>query len=160
MNWLDMVAVLTIVVVVGLEGWRKFGKSLYDTIGIVLSVHIAHLAQAGLASMVKFSAAPDTNQAVSFGIAFGVLVALTVVGSTYLYRVTLLALPDAFEGFGGALLGLVSGIVIGHAVVWAVYTANGGGVDTNPYLHTVAVQQFVNWDAYHQAMFELKHLGE
>jgi len=160
MNWLDTVAILAIIAIASLEAWRKFGKALFDVVGGLLAIHVAHAAQPGLAALVSFSADPDTNQAASFATVFVVLAALTVIASKYLYNVTLLALPDAFEGFGGAVLGIVSGVVVAHAIVWMVFTSAGGDVRSNPYKGTLAVNELVQWDTYHQALDSLKHLGE
>jgi hypothetical protein len=160
MGWINMVAVVAIVLVTALEAWRRFGKALFDVIGVLVSVQLAHLAQPGVASLVSFSADRNANQATAFAVTFGVLVILTVVASKYLYAFTLLALPDAFEGTGGAVLGFVSAIAVAHAVVWTAYTAGGGAAATNPYAQTFAVQQLVQWQAYHQVLYALKHLGE
>jgi len=160
MNWLDSVAILAIIVVIGLEGWRKFGRALFDAVGALISVYAAHWAQPGLASLVSFSADPKVNQGVAFAVVFGILVVLTVVASKYLYGATMLNLPEAFEGSAGALLGVISAIVVSHAIAFAVFTSAGGAANIkNPYTTTVAVQQLVKWDGYHQALTALKNLG-
>ena len=160
MSWLNTVAILAIVVVVLIEGWRRFGKALFDAVGGILSIKLAHLAQPGLATMVSFSADADRNQAACFAVVFVLLAALTVVASTYLYRLTLLALPDAFEGFAGGVLGIISAVVVAHAIAWAAFTSGGGDVKSNPYADTVAVRELVEWESYHTVLYELKHLGE
>ena len=93
-------------------------------------------------------------------VVFGVLIVLTVVATKYLYAVTMLNLPDAFEGFVGAVLGIISGLVVAHAVAYTAFAAGGGDVARNPYATTMAVQQLVKWDGYHQLLYALKHLGE
>jgi uncharacterized membrane protein required for colicin V production len=160
MTWLNTAAIAAIIVVVVVEGWRRFGKALFDAVGAILAVKVAHAAQPGLASMVSFSADADANQAWAFVVVFVVVVAMAVVASTYLQKVTLLALPDAFEGFAGGVLGLVSGVVLAHALAWAMFTSGGGEVKENPYAQTFAVRELVDWDSYHQALYQLKHLGE
>jgi hypothetical protein len=72
----------------------------------------------------------------------------------------MLNLPEAFEGSAGALLGVISAIVVSHAIAFAVFTSAGGAANIkNPYTTTVAVQQLVKWDGYHQALTALKNLG-
>jgi hypothetical protein len=83
-----------------------------------------------------------------------------VIASNYLYAITLLSLPDAFEGFIGAVLGIVSGVVVAHVLAWAVFTSAGGDVRENPYRDTTAVRELVEWDAYRQTLYHLKHLGD
>lgn len=159
MIWIDIVAVLIIVVVAWAESVRGFGRAIFDFVGGLIALKISTFLAPRLAEVAPMLHPQAYAEAFWIGALFLVMAVLVVVACKFVYESTLLSL-DVLDPIVGGLLGIGSGIVVSHMVLRVMLAAYGDTEAAAMLMNSFAGQELVAFRSYHRVVTGLQNLGK
>lgn len=157
MAWTDIVALVLIAGVAWVESQRGFGRSLFDVVGAIISLKVADLVSQMLMEAAPVLSTPNGSQAFWYSAVFLVLIALTILATKIIYDTVLLSL-DVLDPLAGALIGLISGLIVAHVFLKTLHLGSVGD-DLTVLLSTFMGQELLQFRTYHAIVTALQNLG-
>jgi len=157
-TWLDIVALLVIILVTWVESVRGFGRALFDFVGAVISLRAAAFLAGRLADVAPISQSAGPTEAFWFAVMFLALVVLTLLATRLIYQSTLLSL-DVLDPLVGGLFGLASGMVVAHVFLRIVLLGYTETEFADVVLSSFMGQELLKFRTYHKVVTALHNIG-
>jgi hypothetical protein len=139
MTWPDVVVIALCILLGALESKRGFVVAICDMLGVMLAVAVAGAIYFGFAS-------PSTSYCAAYLACVGVGVVIVGVATTFLKRQVQSDI-GSFDNSLASLLGLVSALVLSHALYFAVILAYGR--QSPVYVDSAFAAQIYDLNAWH-----------
>ncbi len=159
MTWFDIVIILLIALVAWLESIRGFGRALLDFIGGLISLKAATALAPSLAAVAPVAQPVSHAEAFWMIMIFVVLASLTLVATKYVYESTLLSL-DVLDPIVGGLLGLCSGIIVGHLFLRMLLIAYGETEFASILTSSFTGQELLEFRTFRRVIATLQNIGK
>ena len=158
MNWFDIVALLIIIGIAWLESVRGFGRAIFDLVGAIIAMKLADVLSEPLATAAPIATEPGPSQAFWLAIVFVVLAVLVVIATKLIYDSTLLSL-DVLDPAIGAVLGVVSGMVVAHVFMKMLEVGYAGTEFSTVVLNSFMGQELLRLRTYHHVVASLQNIS-
>lgn len=159
MSWVDVMVILVVILIAFAESHRGFGLALIDVVGAIVGMKLALFLAPILAESASLGFAQGTAKAFWLVVLFVLLVVVTLVAGKLIYSSTLLSL-DVLDPIIGALLGIVSGLLVSHVILRAMLLATLGDPFGKQLAATFAVQQLVEFRGLNHILDVARHVGD
>jgi hypothetical protein len=148
-----------LVIIIWLESVRGFGRSLFDLLGAVVTLKLAPIISASLATSFPVIAKGGPSQAVWLGVVVGVLGVITILTTRLIYQSTLLSL-DYLDPVVGGALGIGSGLILVFFFLRVLQLDWAGTEQANVLLGSFVGQELLNLRSFHTVVQALQNLGK
>ncbi len=143
MNWLDIVLLILIVVptLIGLK--NGIVKAAFTVAGMVIGIVLASRFSTQLGEAMTFISDPGWAKILAFAIIFIVIMVIAGIGAKLVKNVLSAIMLNWVNRLGGAVLGLVLGVLFCGAIlsIWVQYLGAGDTV-TNSALAAFLLDKF------------------
>ena len=158
MSWIDVVALLVVVLLAWLESIRGFGRAIFDFVGALIALKIATFTAKPLAEAAPLLQPEGHAEGLWMAVVFLVLVVLIIIATKYIYETTLLSL-DVLDPVVGGLLGAGSGIIVAHLFLRVLLATYADTEFAKVVLATFMGQEVIAFRTYHHVVTVLQNIG-
>ena len=155
MNWSDLIVVIIIGAIVGMEIKRGFGMALFTLVGAFLALKFALLWSTPLSAALHLSAKAGPNQALAMGVLFILLMGV-VSGVTYVLHPDTFLSVDPFDNLLGAVLGFATGWLVAYAFLTGLRIWGANDVVRT----SLFAPEILEFRTYHSVVDAIRGLGE
>jgi uncharacterized membrane protein required for colicin V production len=147
-NWLDVILVLLLLGVAGLEMFRGFGRAVLDALALYAALWSADALSIPLAGNLHLTAHADVNHCIAYGLLFLVLGALSLGLSRCVYNLTLMH-TGMFEGLLGLAAGVAVGMMLAHGLVRVIVMSDSSGKAAQTVTESFMGNEMLSFTTYH-----------
>lgn len=150
-NWID-IAIAAIFIGIGvLEAKRGFGRALFDTAAVLVTLRAAFELNRPLSRVVHLSADPHANEAMVYAICFAALGVVLLYLGKLLYDTTLLT-TGIFDPACGGICGVAIAVMVSHALVRTIALGVGGDAIPAAISASALGTEFLRFETYHHVL--------
>jgi uncharacterized membrane protein required for colicin V production len=147
-NWLDVVLLLLLLGVAGLEMFRGFGRAVLDALALYGALWSADALSPSVADNLRLTAHPDVNHCVAYGLLLLALGAASLGLSRLVYNLTLMH-TGMFEGLLGLGAGLAVGMILAHGLVRVMVMSDPTGRAGQTVTESFLGNEMLSFTTYH-----------
>ncbi|HEX5324377.1 MAG TPA: CvpA family protein [Capsulimonadaceae bacterium] len=160
MSGFDIMLAVIILIAIGIEAFRGFGRAVFDGLGLYLALIIAHCTYLPLAGSVHFHNGAADNHAAAYAVIFVSSSIIMLCLSRFVYG-TVLYNAGVFDQLFGVVAGIVIGVMVAHGITTSIsLTDPNGNGRVASYTDTALSNEVLNFTAYHHFMESISSFGD
>jgi uncharacterized membrane protein required for colicin V production len=152
MGAFDIALAAIILIATVVQGFRGFGRAVFDCLGLYMALILAHCAYLPLSGAVHFHSGAADNHAAAYTVIFVLSSIIMLCVSRWVYG-TVLYNAGVFDQLLGVVAGIVLGIMIAHGITTSIaLTDPTGNGQVASYTDTPLSDEVLNFTSYHKFM--------